>query len=196
MIKPNGYDEARVSGERTQIRLGGHYCVIKQVSEKKSSTGKDMIVVLLDFDQNDDQAGLFKARFDGDDRDDKKWPFAGSKYIMVNDYNDPSKTSSSFKTFCSVVEKCNNFEIKWGDNWGAQFKGKKIGAVYGNEESEYEGRRSMRPIVRWWCKLDAVEGATVPEDKLLPESTAKPAASNSDGWENIAANIADEEIPF
>ena len=51
----------------------------------------------------------------------------------------------------------------------------------------------MRPIIRWWCKLDAVEGATVPEDKLLPGSTAtKPA---TDTWVS-AANIADEEIPF
>lgn len=190
MQKPSGFDEARVSGERTQIRLGGHYCVIKQVTEKKSSTGKDMIVVLLDFDQNDDQAGLFADRFNNDDRADKKWPFAGSKYIMVNDYNDSSKTSSAFKTFCSIVEKCNNFQINWGDDWGAQFKGKKIGAVYGNEESEYEGRRSMRPIIRWWCKTDAVASAGVPEDKLLPGSLPQPSTAPA------FKPIADDEIPF
>ena len=192
MQKPGGYDEAKVSGERIQIRLGGHHCVIKQVTEKKAKTGKDMIVVLLDFDKADDQPDLFGTSFKNDDRPEKKWPFAGSKYIMVNDYNDPSKTSSAFKTFCTCVEKSNNCKITWGGNdWGSQFKGKKIGAVYGNVENEYEGRITMRQEIRWFCKTDAVDGASVPEDKLLPGSAASQPSQPTDFMP-----IPDDEIPF
>lgn len=191
MNKPSGYEEARVTGERIPIRLGGHYCVIKQVSETKSKKNKDMIVVLLDFDQNDDQAGVFTAMFKGDTREDKKWPFAGSKYIMVNDYNDPTKTSSAFKTFCTCVEKSNNCKIAWGgDNWAGQFKGKKIGAVYGNVENEYEGKRTFRQEIRWFRIYDTVAGAGIPDDKLLPEPVA-PAVDL-----NTFMPVPDDEIPF
>lgn len=193
MQKPSGYDEARISGDFTPVRLGGHYCVIKQVGEKKSSTGKDMIVVLLDFGDQDDQTGYFKKLFDEDDRDDKKWPFTGSKYIMVNDYLDSKKTSKQFKTFCSLVEKSNpGFQIAWGgDNWGRQFVGRKIGAVYGNVESEYDGNVRMRPEIRYFCRTDAVEGAAVPDDKLLK----KPAVVKPDVNGFFSAPL-DDEIPF
>lgn len=203
MQKPNGYDEAKASGEFTPVELGGHYCTIKQVSETKSSSGKDMIVVLFDFCPPDKQAGYFTKDFQADSRPDKKWPFAGSKWIMVNDYEDASKTSRQFKTFCSCVEKSNNYEIKWGvENWAQQFKGKKIGAVYGEEENEYNGKTFMRPAVKWFCRIDAVDGAAIPEPKYLKGKTAKagsvvntPTPKVDDGWMNMPEDT-DEEIPF
>lgn len=197
MNKPNGYDEAKASGEYIPIDLGGHYCEVKQVSETQSSTGKSMIVVLFDFCSPDKQAGYFSKIFQEDDRSDKKWPFAGSKYIMVNDYNDPEKTSRQFKTFCTCIEKSNNYEIKWGGNdWAKQFKGKKIGTVYGEEENEYDGKTFMRPVPKWFCKSDAVPDQRIPEPKYL--SRNKPAATQpqgSDDFMNIPEG-AGEEIPF
>ena len=52
MKKPNNYEETQAQGEFTPVELGGHHLVIKQVNEKKSSTGKDMLVVLFDFAPN------------------------------------------------------------------------------------------------------------------------------------------------
>lgn len=200
MQKPNGYDEAQVSQERDQIELGGHYCVVKQVSETKSSTGKDMIVVLFDFCSPDKQSGYFMDVFKNDIREEKKWPFAGSKYILVSDYNDPNKTSRAFKTFCTCIEKSNNYSIKWGDdNWAQQFKGKKIGAVYGEEENEYDGRTFMRQVVKWFCSFDSVKDQKVPEPKYLKADhsvapkTAAPAGSET--WMNVA-DAVEEVIPF
>ena len=166
MQKPNGYDEAKAGGEYIPVELGGHYCTIKQVSEKQSSTGKDMVVVLFDFCQPDKQVGYFADAFANDTREEKKWPFAGSKYIMVNDYNDPKKTSKDFKSFCTCVEESNNYSIKWGiDTWAQQFKGKKIGVVYGEEEAEYEGEIRVRPAVRWFCNIKDVAKAAIPKIK-------------------------------
>lgn len=199
MQKPNGYDEAQASGEFIPVNLGGHYAIIKQVSERQSSKGKDMIVVLFDFDTNDKQPGYFANRFNSDDREEKKWPYAGSKYIMVADYDDPKKTSKNFKTFCTCAEHSNNFTIAWGGNdWAKQFKGKKIGVVFGEEESEYDGKISMRRVPKWFCNIDKVANAPVPAPKYLNGSgPAAPAqsAGNVNDFVNVPDDAA-EEIPF
>lgn len=204
MQKPNGYDEAQANGEFIPVELGGHYAIIKQVSETQSSTGKDMIVVLYDFVTPDKQAGYFQSSYENDTRDPKKWPFNGSKYILVADYEDPKKTSRNFKTFCTCVEKSNGYTIQWGGkNWNQQFKGKKIGVVFGEEENEYEGRISMRHVPKWFCKWDAVKDAQIPAPKYL--NGVSPAAvsavssgtndTDEDGFMNVPEG-ADDEIPF
>ena len=200
MQKPNGYDEARATGERTPITLGGHYCIVKQVTETVNKDNKPMIVVLFDFCTPDPQNGMFTGIFTNDDRPEKKWPFSGSKYIMVNDFIDPSKTSRQFKTFCSCIEKSNNYEITWGGgSWGKQFVGKKIGAVYGEEENEYNGRRFMRETVKYFCKWDAVEKQPVPAPKYLQDAAPIPArpapVPDAEGFLN-AADALDDELPF
>lgn len=203
MQKPTGYEEAQTMGEYTPVELGGHYATVLQVTETQSSTGKDMIVVLFDFDKTDKQPGIFRKQFDGDDREGKKWPYAGTMYIMVQDYNDSSKTSRSFKTFCTCVEKSNNYTVTWGGTeWAKQFKGKKIGVVYGEVENEYNGEIRMRRNPRWFCAWDKVAEARIPDPKYLngvspaSQTQAAPAATASpDGFLNVPEG-ADDEIPF
>lgn len=199
MNKPNGYDEARAIGDYIPPALGGHYCTIKQVSETKSKTGKDMIVVLWDFCSPDQQAGYFANEFNTNTKEDKKWPFAGTKYIMVNDYADPKKTSRQFKTFCSFFEKSNHCDVQWDiKDWGKQFKGKRIGVVYGQEESEWDGRTRMRSTPFFFCEFDKAKEANPPEPRYLQKSApASAPASSSSGsnWMKVPEGT-DEEIPF
>lgn len=193
MNKPTGYDEARESGTFTPVELGGHYAIIKQVTEKQTSTNKPMIVVLFDFAPEDKQPGYFVDSFESDLREDKKWPFAGSKYIMVQDYQDASKTSRQFKTFCSCIEKSNGMTIKWGgSDWGKQFKGKKIGVIYGEEEHEYDGETSMRRLPKFFCTVDRVATATVPPAKYLVRDASATPTKTIEG----VTVIPDDEIPF
>lgn len=188
MLKPNGYDAAQVSGEYVPVTPGGHYCMIKKVEETQTKNGAPMIVVYFDFSGRDMQSDYFAKQYNEDTREDKNWPFAGRKYVMVNDFNDSSKTSRQFKTFCSCVEKSNqNFMVQWGDDWGAQFAGKQIGIVFGREEQEYNGKVSMRCLPRYFCKVDAVESARVPEEKLLPSHV--PAGFTE-------STITDDDMPF
>lgn len=199
MKKPEGYDAARVSGDFTPVELGGHFAVIKQVSEKETSTGKPMIVVVFDFCAPDPQAGYFAEAFNKDDRDGKKWPFNGTKYIMVEDYRDPKKTSSAFKSFCNYVEKSNGYEVKWGgSDWGKQFKDKKIGVVFGQEEQEWDGRTFMRHVPKFFCKFDKANEASIPRPKYLvkdaPAST--PSAPKDDMGFMAIPDGTEDEIPF
>lgn len=191
MQKFQNYDAVNAIGEYTPVDLGGHYAVIKKVEETKSKAGKDMIVVYFDFCLPDKQANYFAAEFTNDVRPEKKWPHAGTVYILTADYQDATKPSRNFKTFCNAVEKSNSgFQIPWGEAWGKQFVNKKIGVVFGEVENFYNGKTSMRHEPRWFCSWDKVKDARVPNPKLLPEGqktetpvTATPAVNS--GFINV-----------
>jgi hypothetical protein len=205
MVKPNGYDEAQTMGrQKEEIALGGHHLIIKQVNETVSSTNKPMIVVLFDFDQTDKQAGLLMKEFKDDDRADKKWPHRGTQYIMVNDYQDPSKTSRSYKTFCTCFEQSNGVKINWVEDsaaWAAQFKNKKIGGAFGVVHSVYQGNEIERTELRWFISDDKVSTCQVPMDKLLNENqkkqltTSDTQETDNNGFINIPEGV-DEQLPF
>ena len=201
MQKPNNYDETPAQGEFTPVELGGHKLIIKQVSETKSKNGKDMIVVLFDFAPDDIQPGFFEERFKNDIRPDKKWPNQATQYILVED--NEGKTSKGFKTFCTCVEHSNaKFAVKWGiDNWGVQFKNKKVGCVFGEQMDFYDNKEVKKRVLRWFISTDKVGEAAVPEitetQAYKNRSNGYPAAATpaGDGFMNIPDGI-DEELPF
>lgn len=191
MQKPNSYDQVQV-GDFTPIELGGHHAIIKDVKEQKTKTGKDMIAVAIDFAKNDKQPGYFMDSFEKDIRPDKKWPYQAIQYIVVVDKD--GKTSRSFKAFITAFEKSNNCEAVWGETFCRQFKGKRIGVVYGNVEEEYNGEVKMRRRIRWFCDDAATDNANIPADKLL-DSGSRISTTLNNGFVNIP-ETAEEEIPF
>lgn len=211
MQKPNNYDETQAGGEFTPVELGGHKLVIKQVNEMKSKTGKDMIVVLFDFSDDDKQPGYFSEQFANDIRQDKKWPNQATQYILTEDAE--GKCTRNFKTFITCVEHSNTgFETKWGkeiNNWPAQFKNKKIGGVFGEQMDYYNDEERKKRVLRWFCSLDKVADAIVPNMSETKEyknykqgstmtytgSSYDNGVYNGDGFLNIPDGI-DEELPF
>lgn len=194
MKKPNNFDEVNAGGDFTPIALGGHHAVIVSVKEQKSSTGKDMVVVALDFAKNDSQPGYFKTQFDNDTRPEKKWPYQAVQYIVTEDAD--GKCSRSFKGFITSFERSNNVTTKWDDKFAAQFKNKKIGVVYGEVEEEYNGEVKTRHRIRWFCEDAKVDSQNIPDKKYLPVSASKPTAKpNDDGFMDVPAGT-DEDIPF
>ena len=210
MLKTPGYDEAQ-SGiqQKEEITPGGHHLIIKQVNETQSKNGKPMVVVLVDFAQNDKQAGLFMNEFKADERQDKKWPNRGTQYIMTQDWQDPNKTSRNFKSFCTCFEKSNNCQIKWIEDpvaWASQFKNKRIGGVFGVVHDVYNGREFTKTELRWFAEDSKVESAKVPAEKQLTDSqmlqvkspntsTTDQQNSGTEGFINIPDGV-DEELPF
>lgn len=194
MQKPNSFDDVNAGGEFTPIALGGHHAVIVSVKEQKSSTGKDMVVVALDFAKNDSQPGYFKDQFDKDTRSEKKWPYQGVQYIVTEDAD--GKCSRSFKGFITSFERSNNVTTNWGDKFVNQFKNKKIGVVYGEVEEEYNGEIKTRHRIRWFCEDAKADSQNVPEKKYYTGTINKPAFKpNDDGFMSIPEGT-DEEIPF
>lgn len=205
MKRPNGYEEARVQGEFVPVELGGHKMVIKQVSERQNKNGVDMIVVLFDFAPDDEQAGYFMKKFQDDIRPDKKWPNQATKYINVND--NEGKCSSAFKTFCTCVEHSNaGFESfkNNGDFDIAGFKNKKVGGVFGEELDYYNGKETVKRVLRWFSSLDKLAEVQIPgqsETKAHKDWKAGGGQQNAaiaatGDFMNIPADISDEELPF
>ena len=198
MIKPNNYDATQARNEFIPVELGGHKLIIKQVSEKQSSTGKPMIVVMFDFAPDDAQAGYFMEQYKNDIRPDKKWPNQATQYILVNDST--GDTSKNFKTFITCVEHSNTgFVTKWGiDNWCAQFKDRKIGGVFGEQMDFYNGNEKKKRVLRWFTSSDKAADAQIPalsETAAYKQYKSNAAISDANGFMNIPDGI-DEELPF
>jgi hypothetical protein len=196
MQKPNNYENTQASGDFTPISTGGHHLIIKKVEESVTKSGKPMIIVAFDTAPGDKQPCYFSQQFAEDIRPDKKWPRGGRQYITTEDTD--GNCSKSFKTFITCVEKSNNgFVTTWGDAFAAQFKGKRIGGVFGIVESEYNGKTFKRSELRWFCADNKVESATVPNPKLLDNSgtTVDTSRDTLSGFVNIPEGL-DEEIPF
>lgn len=200
MKKPNNYEKTPVQGEFTPVELGAHKMIIKQVTETKSKTGKEMIVVLFDFAPDDAQAGYFMESFKNDIRPEKKWPNQATQYILTEDQD--GNCSKSFKTFLSCVEHSNTgFVTQWGDNFGQQFNGKRVGGVFGPQMDYYNGREIEKRVLRWFVSMDKVADAKIPEMSetrtYKNKSNGYPAAATplEDGFMSIPDGI-DEELPF
>ena len=148
MERPNNYENTKTGGY-TPVTPGGHHLTIKQVVESKSKSNKNMIVVLFDMAKNDSQPEYMSEEFKNDIRPEKKWPHAGTMYILTED--EKGNCSKSFKSFITAFEKSNNCEAVWGEKFMHQFRNKKIGGVFGDVENEYNGKTFMRSELRWFC---------------------------------------------
>lgn len=194
MKMPKNYANTQVGGSFTPVELGGHYAIIKQVKEQKAKNGKDMITVVIDFDKNDIQPGYFSKAFADDVRPEKKWPYNGVKYVMVEAY-DSDECSKDFKGFCEAAEKSNSMVINWDSDFGSQFKNRKIGVVFGLVENEYNGKVTTRPEIRWFCPIDKVADAKVPNLKEL-RGKSTTLTNTSQFTASFDNPPADEDLPF
>lgn len=193
MNKPSNYESVS-TGDFTPVTPGGHHLIIKQVKETKSKSGKDMLVVAVDMAPNDTQPGYFSTLFQGDTRPEKKWPHAGTIYVVSVD--NAGNCSRSFKSFITSFEHSNGVQVSWenGPAFANQFAGKKIGGVFGIVEEEYNGERRKRCLHRWFCDDDKAGSAKVPEPRLLdPGAAPVPAGSSA---QSGFTPVEMEEIPF
>ena len=188
MNKPTGYDDIKVGGDFTPAELGGHHMIIKGVREEKSKNGNDMIVVAFDFAPEDRQPNYFSNLFEKDIRPDKKWPYNGTKYIVTMD-STTGKASKAFKGFITSFERSNGVEAEWGKKFCEQFKGKRIGGVFGVVEEEYNGEIKKRHKIRWFCEDAKADTQKIPDEQLLQTPVTAPNPTQ------VPEGIP-EEIPF
>lgn len=198
--RPNNYENTP-TGEYQPPELGGHKLIIKQISEKQSSTGKPMIVVLFDFADDDKQPGYFSEQFANDIRPDKKWPNQATQYVLTEDAD--GKCTRNFKTFTTCVEHSNaGFQVQWGDKFCQCFKGKKIGGVFGEQMDYYNGEEKKKRVLRWFCSLDKVADAAVPDMsetkayKEYKQGSGMPNYGTPGGYFMQIPDGLEEELPF
>ena len=195
MQKPNNYENTQAGGDFVPVELGGHYAIIKNVSERETKNGDPMIVVSIDFDKKDAQAGYFTEQFKKDVRPDKKYPNQAVNYITT-EYG--GACTKNFKSFMKAYADSNGItedKIKWGADFAGQFKNKKIGVVFGNVEEEYNGEVKMRRKIRWFCNYAKAGEQPIPNEKLLGTNVKSSVKEDENGFMQVAEG-SDEEIPF
>ncbi|AGX43984.1 hypothetical protein [Clostridium saccharobutylicum] len=196
MIKPQDFDNVQAFEGYEKFEPGGHVCKIIQVSETESSNGhRPMIVVLLDADTTDKQAGYWKRRFDSDQRQNKKYPNNATVRQLV--YDADNNTNRGFKTFIEMVEKSNpGFQVQWGNNFAACFKNKLVGGVFGEEEYLDKNTGISKFAVKFQNFKTVEEirkGVEVPKKKLLnPGSNS----NNSFNYDTEITPVDDGDMPF
>lgn len=198
MNKPNNYDS--ISIHTDPVQLGGHYAVIKKVTEGQSKTGKPQITIYIDFDQQDIQPGYFKKLFDADTRPEKKWGASGTFYITMGSNED--YYNRSIKQFVTAYEDSNNTQCVWGDKWASQFTNKKIGVVYGEEEwldnSKDELRTSRK--IRYFCDVHNAKEQDIPKFRaykgdLRTQTTNMASTASESGFMDFP-DTEEDGFPF
>ena len=202
-----GSDYESVSGfgqsDFKTLPKGGYICRIIMAEEKATAPekgNKPMIHIAFDIVEGE-YTGYFMNLFQSRKKRDAvenptketKYPFEGQAWIMVNDYNDPNKTSRKFKGFCTAVEESGT-EI-WDLNGNldlARIKGAEVGVIFQDVESEYNGKTSWRAIPWGFRSIESIASGDyfVPDDKPLPTTYGTGFA------ETDTFSAAEDDIPF
>lgn len=199
---PNNYDTNKTyGGDFERLTPGGHKCVIRQVEETRSKSGKAMLIVSFDTSPEDTQPNYFSNQYINDKRDDKKWP--GNMYIVL----EGEYAENNLNKFISAIDHSNeNFRpAPGGDVDPRIFANMKVGIIF--REEEYNNQNGeVRTAVKgaFWCGYDKALEEKAPKRKDLPRSASDPTnftpswlQSGSDyGFVNVADGLQDEGLPF
>lgn len=190
MIKRfEGYESTKAYGDSVQLPRGAYVCKIIGTKIIDTDYGQS-VKVALDIAEGE-FAGFFKAKFDANTSEDKKW---GCSYLLGIPKDDGTCedgwTKRKFKTFTDALEDSNSgYHFDWDET---KFNGKLIGVLFNYRE--YVGTDG-----NVYSTANAAQVATIanvregniklPQDKLLPDS-ARPSQS----LQNSAHES--EDIPF
>lgn len=198
MLKPYGYDECNVGfGERIILPPGAYVCRIRQVQEVESKRGTPQIKVELDIAEGDFY-NFWRAKWEEKLAEKKNagYPRGGTAYISVNKFQS-DEINPQFKAFCEAFRKSNECDINWTTSeWGRQFEGRFIGAVYRHEEQEFRGYKYMQPSIAYWCSVDSARSGEIkpPATKYLSADSGSSFSSDVDFPDTFSA--AESDIPF
>lgn len=170
MRKPNGFDAASDVIGFKNISLGGHRCVIHEVTEERTTTGKEYLKVAFDTTFDDRDPEFYAKKYKSDTRQDKKWQGIMTIFVLDPD----GFTSSQFKGFCTSLTKSNTgYTIPWDSpDTLTSMKGKKVGLVFREEEyAKTDGTIGVAVKPCWACEFEKAVEQDVPARKVKKQNT-------------------------
>lgn len=194
ITRPSNWDNVQAFTDRPKLPVGAYVCRIKRAVVKDGSTGAQLCVL---FDIEDGEyAGFYKADFNANTAENKKWRGVLRLFLPKNDGSEKDEwTKSTLKGFVTSVEESNRgYYWDWDEN---SLAGLELGIIFRNEEWDYNGRTgwAVRPFRA--CPVDTVQDGDykLPPDKPLkgPPSSATPGAS-SGAFTDYNAN--EDDLPF
>lgn len=201
----NGYSEAAAvnfgGGER--LPAGGYVLRILDVREETTSYGTDVIVLRFDIAEGE-HAQFFQKQYSGMSDEYKKWK--GTYRLNVpqqrgsseDDQKKYKRALGFFKAQIEAFNRSNGINIDCSKEWDtALLKGRTVGAVFGNKEYDYEGRRG------WFTNCDHLVSAEeirqgrfrIPADKPLRQESSVPSDIPA-GFEPVDDLADSGAVPF
>lgn len=186
MKKINNFDEIQASdGSYQRLPVGGYIVGVKDVEDVPE---KEYLRIKFDICKGE-YKNWFQKEFDGNTKEDKKWPNSGT---LIRSYKE--KALPMFKGFTTAVEKSNNgFTWNWDEK---KLKNKVFGVVIGEEEYlNQKGQVRVRNYVAAVRSVDVIDKGdfTVPELKKLDASKTA-ANSNEKTVENPFADDDEDKV--
>ena len=159
-------------------------------------SGFNQLVIAFDIAEGQ-YKDFYKAQYDANSSEDKKWPNDAVFRLTIPYPNCPDYVVTNYDTFFADLEDSNNGFVFGGDE--KTLKGKLIGAKMHIEQSEYNGRVYDHTRMKWTCIADDVrngKAGRLPNDKLIAGSSGS-NRSAADSYANSGFSSADdEELPF
>lgn len=184
MNKPSKYDTTQIGWE--PVAPGGHRCVIKEVQETKSQSGKDMLIISFDMHQTDSQPFYYKNLYLSDQKAGKDAKWRGTGYLVTDESTEYG--TRNLKAFNTAVEDSNpGFQIVWGNGYAAALKDKLIGVVFRLEEyirDDHTLGTTVKPMR--YCNFEKALEQKVPDRKCLPGNVPQqgPQGAPPSAWVN------------
>lgn len=197
MKKFNGYEDAKKSAQAMngmRLPVGAYICKIMGVRYTNGSDDKsDMITVQFDIDEGE-QKGFFKAQYDANQNEDKKWKGRATIYVPNDDGSEKDGwTKNAFAKWTNSFEASNaGYSWDWDEN---KWKGLSIGLMFAETGTVIEGKEVTYVEPRFPMSVEDVKANKwkVPNLKKKNGYTGNPAAN--DDFMNVSDSDA-EELPF
>ena len=189
------YNRSNRRQERVQLPKDAYVIRILSARVQTTQAGHQQLVNAFDINEGE-YKDHYKAQFDRNSNEDKKWPNDGVFRLTVPYPGCPDYIVTNWDSFFADLEDSNNGFVFSGDE--KALKGKLIGAKMHIEESEWNGKIYQHTRMRWTCTADAVrqgKAGRLPNDKLIARKSASESVNDyvSGGFTSVP-DI--DEIPF
>lgn len=184
-----GYEKGKATAEAERLPIGGYILKILKAEEITYDWGRKL---KLSFDIADgDFKDFYKQNYNGQE-EPKKWK--GTLMLTVPNGDDSEKDQKRKKYFESQIacieESNKGYEWDWNEE---KLKGKLVGAVFGNQEYDFDGKSGFFTKCFGLRTVDAIKGGhfKIPKDRLLDKTT-----QSEDGFYPTKPGEDDEDAPF
>lgn len=205
MKKFNGYDKAKEAAQYQpgmKLPAGGYVCKVLGVKYEEGKGGaSDDIAIQFDIEEGEFK-GFFQKQYEANSSEDKKYKGIVRIYVPTDDGSDRDTwTKNSFARWTDAFEKSNTgYTWDWDEK---KWKGKLIGITFGETGTVIQGREVVYTEARSAEPVENIRSGNYYKQKFKAKNgytgnggTGSAAASGSEGWMNINAEVEEEELPF
>ena len=193
------YEKVQSYSNRKKLPVGGYVLKIENVRLDEGKNGNsDMIVLMFDIAEGE-QKGFFRRDFETQFGEDKKWKGRTIVYCPRDDGSErDGYTKSKFKRIMENFEASNpGYYFDWDET---KFKGKLIGAIFGELNSVIDGKQITYTGLRDTTTVEDIRKGTfqIPDAQYKNGASAnnKTSEPKTDSNGFMTASGTEEDIPF